>query len=352
MDFDSTLIINTLLIEPYNYISSMTDNMMVSIQDNTSKTYEIINDTIKTSYNTMIDYDYFIFDYTIFDNTIFDNTMSYFYNTYDIYLWFLFSTILIYYINKVFYSSSISNKNISNENVNNENVSNKNISNKNVSNKNNKFITKGLFTDSILEMNKNNKYIIENMKDKNNNKNNNFYALLRIKLKQPIELKKTKYKLNYTYKNDKNINNFTTNDMYMIIKFKYDITNYKQNDIDTNVNTNKISQVIINILNYLNAYTKDNYNNEDFIVLAISKENDTKYDEFYNGLININYELFNMKNITIDKYNKIGFTLLLPIYEVYNLFMDVFNDIIFESTSYKINYDNNEMFYDNTIYDV
>ena len=48
MDFDSTLIINTLLIEPYNYISSMTDNMMVSIQDNTSKTYEIINDTIET----------------------------------------------------------------------------------------------------------------------------------------------------------------------------------------------------------------------------------------------------------------------------------------------------------------
>ena len=99
---------------------------------------------------------------------------------------------------------------------------------------------------------------------------------------------------------------------------------------------------------------KDEYKNEDFVVLAISKDKQTQLNnnEFYNGLNNINYELCNVKHLTLDKEQKIGFILLLPLKQIYDLFLDVYNDVIFESTSYKIDYDNNECWYDNSLNDI
>ena len=142
---------------------------------------------------------------------------------------------------------------------------------------------------------------------------------------------------------DNDAETFRTSDMYMIIKFYY-------NDTDI-----RISQMIINVINFLNYLTHDTYKNEDFIVLAISKDNinhNINPNEFYNGLHNIKYDLYNIKHINLNKERTIGFTLLLPIKQVYELFLDVYNDIIFESTSYKIDFDNNECWYNNSMSDI
>ena len=341
MDFYSNSIINTLFIEPYNYISTITDDMIISIQENTSNTYQIINDTIETSFNNMDSYNIDYIDYMDYINYI-----NYMFDKYTLYLYIslLFSTILFYYKYKdIKHYFNFKNNKLNIVKNNEPNTTTNNVK------------TKGIFIDSILDMNNNNKYIIENIKKNNNT---NYYALLRIKLQQPIEMKKSKYKLENIHVNDKNVNKFTTNDMYMIIKFNYDITdniniiNYIDENNKPQIHYKNFSRSIINVMNLLNKYSKKEYINTDFVVLAISKENYINPNEFYNGLININYELFNMKNISIDIHKKMGFMLLLPIKEIYDLFMDVYNNIIFESTSYKINYDNNEILYDNSIYDI
>ena len=174
--------------------------------------------------------------------------------------------------------------------------------------------------------------------------NNYYYALLRIKMKHNITLNKTNYNIQTIIVNsDNDAETFRTSDMYMIIKFYY-------NDTDI-----RISQMIINVINFLNYLTHDTYKNEDFIVLAISKDSincNINPNEFYNGLHNIKYDLCNVKQINLRQDRTIGFTLLLPIKQIYELFLDVYNDIIFESTSYKIDFDNNEYWYNNSIHDI
>ena len=207
-------------------------------------------------------------------------------------------------------------------------------------------ITKGLFIDSVLEINANNKQIREKIKV--NEANNYYYALLRIKLKNTITLNKTKYNIQTIIVNtDNDAETFSSSDMYMIIKF-----NYNHNNNTTNIN---LSQILVNVVNFLNQLSPDNYKNEDFVVLAISKDsihNTINPNEFYNGLHNIKYDLCNVKQINLSQDRTIGFTLLLPIKQVYELFLDVYNDIIFESTSYKIDFDNNEYWYNNSIHEI
>ena len=69
------------------------------------------------------------------------------------------------------------------------------------------------------------------------------------------------------------------------------------------------------------------------------------YDD---GLINNNYEMFNFKDIVININNKmrIGYTLMLPINKIYDIFMDVYNINIFESNKYLIDDDNYESWND------
>jgi hypothetical protein len=363
---------DNLIIKPYNYLLSFTEyltipnsigNIITIIIENTSKTYQFINYTIETSIND-INYINYINDINDINSmSISDITMNdiiYIIYEYKIFISImtLFSLITIYFMNKLIDEYFINlnhknnklklNKNKSN-NFNNININkfenHKPIEIQNILLNNNDSITEGLFIDSVLEINANHKNILNKI-IVNNNNNNYYYALLRIKLKHNITLNKTNYNLqSIIVDTDNDSDTFSSSNMYMIIKFNY---------INTNTNTNiKLSQVIVNVMNVLNNYSQDIYKNEDFIVLAISKDtHNINPNEFYNGLRNINYDLYNVKHINLNKENTIGFTLLLPIKQIYELFLDVYNDIIFESTSYKIDFDNNEYYYNNSINDI
>jgi hypothetical protein len=341
---------DNLIIKPYNYLLSFTEyltipntnsigNIITIINENTSKTYQFINDTIETSMNdinnmSISDLNMNHIMFIIYEYKIFISMMT------------LFSLITIYYINKLIdeYLINLNYKNYKLKLNKLENQKTREIQNVLVNKK--AFISKGLFVDSVLEINANQKNILDKIMINKENNNNYYYALLRIKLKHNITLNKSNYNLhssNHDTNTDNYAETFRTNDMYMIIKFNYTITNIKY------------SEIIINIINFLNSLTSDEYKNEDFIVLAISKDSvnhNTHPNEFYNGLQNINYDLCNVKHINLNKENTIGFTLLLPIKQIYELFLDVYNDIIFESTSYKIDFDNNEYWYNNSINDI
>ena len=359
---------DNLIIKPYNYLLSFTnyipnynsiENIITIINENTSKTYQFINDTLETSINDINNMNI---------NDITTNDIIYVIYEYKLVITImsLFSVITLYFMNNLIdeYFIKLNNNNNNNNNnklklntvllnkSNNFNTINTNtfdnykpVEIENIVlnyNNNNAFITKGLFIDSVLEINANHKTILNNIMVNENNNNNYYYALLRIKLKHTITLNKTNYKIQSIIV-DSDADTFSSSYMYMIIKFKYTNT------------TIKLSQVIVNVMNILNHYSHDIYKNEDFIVLAISKDTNninSNPNEFYNGLQNINYDLCNVKHINLTKENKIGFTLLLPIKQIYELFLDVYNDIIFESTSYKIDFDNNEYWYNNSINDI
>jgi hypothetical protein len=170
-----------------------------------------------------------------------------------------------------------------------------------------------------------------------NSKHHIYQVLLRVQMKQPITLKNTKYELhsNNLVKSNKNGKFFTTKDMYMSFAF---VLNPKYN----------MSANIISIMNYINSNILINLKTSDFIVLTISAISNTRPEEFYIGLVNINYELFNMYDIVCKKriaqnsniVNLFKVTYTLPVHEVYDMFLDAFNDIIFESKKYEID-DNN-----------
>jgi hypothetical protein len=322
MESISTTLLDNFLIEPYNYIISITDYVYVpdinNIIENTSKSYELINDTfyLAMSELSINDFSSFIIEYKYF-----------------IFMMLVFDIFLIYFIMTLIenYFTKIDKKYYKNKPKIVNNSIHKNTSNK-------------LYIDSLFEINANNKNILSKI---NSNGNNYYYALLRIKLKSPIEMNNTNTNYNLhtiITETDKKTDSdtFSTNDMYMIIKFNYNHNN------STPI---LFSEIIVNILNILNSLSIDKYKSDDFIVLVISKNINPSINinEFTSGLKYINYDFANFKNIILSKDNKIGFILLLPIKQVYDLFLDVHNDILFESTSYKIDYDNNEYWYTNTI---
>lgn len=320
-------------INPYNYLISITEylylqdinNIITTINENTSDVYVKLNDKLN----------YLSIDYEKI--SLVKNVSIYF---------TLFSIIfIIYCIHLLIYYSKIYNNNI-NTTINTTINTKKNIIN----------VTSGLFLESINELIINNKYIIDKMINKETNKNTDsnesndsndmfsYYALIRIKMNKSINMNNTKNNIidnipnnNINYIDKKN-NTFNTNDMYMIIKFIY------SNKIE-DLNDCKIYKIILNCMNVLNFHTTDDYKNKDFIILAISKENNLIPNEFYNSLLTINYDLSNIKHINSSINNKMGFILLLPIKKIYDLFLDVYNDVIFESTAYQINENNNEYWY-------
>jgi hypothetical protein len=342
-----------LVTEPVNYIVSFTD--YIYIPDISSILTTMAENTSQSSINeiTMNDINYVLYEYKLFISII-----------------ILFTIIIIFFMNKFIdeYLMKLDSKTYRQKNntlkdnkikintlkinkLNNDTNTNYLKTQNNVPMQTIVFnketsITKGLFIDSVLEINANNKQIRQKIKV--NEANNYYYALLRIKLKNTITLNKTKYNLQtITVNTDNDAETFSTSDMYMIIKF-----NYNHNNNTTNIN---LSQIIVNVINFLNHLSPNNYKNEDFVVLAISKDsihNTINPNEFYNGLHNIKYDLCNVKQINLSQDRTIGFTLLLPTKQVYELFLDVYNDIIFESTSYKIDFDNNEYWYNNSIHDI
>jgi hypothetical protein len=178
-----------------------------------------------------------------------------------------------------------------------------------------------------------------------NRKTNIYQVLLRVQMRKPLIMKTTKYELhsNNLVKSNRNMKLFTTRDMYMSFGF---VLNPKYT----------VSVNIVSMLNYINSIILDEFKISDFIILALSTIKNTKPHEFYNGLININYELFNMYDIVCKKkilqninnnnnssntiMNLFKVTYTLPVHEVYDMFLDAFNDIIFESKKYEID-DNN-----------
>ena len=130
--------------------------------------------------------------------------------------------------------------------------------------------------------------------------------------------------------------------MYMIMGFNYN--NYNKDD--------SIDNIIISNINYLNTISSKKYKTEDFIIVAIINSNNNMNNmivkDILNGFININYNLFNLKDIVFNLKNKenvdysIKYTLTLPIINIYNMMMDICNNTIFESKLYSIDNNNNE----------
>ena len=338
MQIISYNLLDNLLITPYKYIISCTEDMYTYTYIYITDTNYIsdtngsndINDTNDTIENfNLNEINYFIMDNKV---SILSVLLS------IIFLIYFIMKLLDKYLLKIYTDKYNEEYNrLKNSYLNYKLNYKLNVNNMQ------KFITKGLFLDSILEMNANNNIMLNKIKV---NTTNNYYALIRIKLKNSIEMHNSKYNLENINFNNKN-NKFTTTDMYLIVRFIY---NYNE------TNPDKMSQIIINIMNTINLLVINEFRNEDFVVLAISKDNNLttniNNNEFCNGLKNINYELFNIKRISLDIEKKTGFTLLLPVRDIYDLFLDVYNNIIFESTSYKINSDNNECWYNHAFNEV
>lgn len=196
---------------------------------------------------------------------------------------------------------------------------------KNIDIKNKKYI------ESINEVNENNNIIINKLKS-----NTDYFVLIRVKLNNPIKMKKTKYDINENKGKDFETDNFCV------------IFGFHTLDIDKTKNYINIANLISGMLENMN-YMK-NHKIKDFIIVAIGTNN-LKYNdnrkinsEFFGGMININYELFNIKMLDIKTScgNILRFIMLLPIYEINNLFFDIYNDIIYESKKYKIDKNNYE----------
>ena len=92
---------------------------------------------------------------------------------------------------------------------------------------------------------------------------------------------------------------------------------------------------------------KSKLDNEDFIVVAISSISDINKlipNELFHGFVNINYEIHNLRdiNVKISDNNYIKVILTLPVKNIYKMFMDVYNENLFESKKYKIDENNYE----------
>ena len=205
------------------------------------------------------------------------------------------------------------------------------------------FIPKELYYQSILEVLAKNNEIASKMTTYTD-----YWVLLRVVLKKPMKMKRSKYELHGNNVGDSRKNIFGTQDMYMIIKLCFNEYEYI-NNCNGKINFN-MANIIVRCMNQLNKISPDEFKTNDFIVVAISTKPiiNNYHNEFYEGLINNNYELYNFKNMKIKITNKnnkshyINYIMMLPIHEIYDIFMDVYNNTIFESAKYVIDNDNYE----------
>lgn len=207
---------------------------------------------------------------------------------------------------------------------------------------------KQLYYQSIHEVLSKNVEIISKMKPYDN-----YWVLLRVVMKNPLAMKRSKYQLhgnNTGTGNGSGTGNsrnqvFNTKDMFMIIRMKYSNSFGKEDNFS-------MGNSIIRCMNQLNIISDEKYKTKDFIVVAIGNTNDnTNPIEFYNGLINNNYELYNYRDVIIKVAENvnIGYILLLPINKVYDIFMDVYNNTLFESKKYEMDDNNYESWAGNSI---
>ena len=200
---------------------------------------------------------------------------------------------------------------------------------------------KKLYLKSVKELQEMNTTITKVL-----NSNMDYFVLVRVKLNKSLSMKKTKYDIN-----ENKGKNFKTNNMYLILGFH--TLNLEENNRRESIN---IPNLILNLLNSFNNSGGD-YKIDDFVIIGIGANNTQggrktlNSNEFYRGLININYELFNLKMVHINTScgNQMRFIMTLPIYDINGLFMDVYNDLIFETKNYKIDKNNFETWNGNAI---
>jgi hypothetical protein len=192
---------------------------------------------------------------------------------------------------------------------------------------------KGLYLESIAEVNDHGKEIIQNIKEETE-----YWALLRVQMKNYINIAGTITDLHGNNIIGNTLDAFQTKDMYLVLRFK-PLKNYNANILFGNI--------IVGFMNYLNRISDKKYHTSDFIVCAIGNSSLKETAEFTNGLKNINYEMENYINVkSFDGTNGglqyVNYSLMLPIHNIYDLFMDVYNNCIFESKKYIIDDENYE----------
>lgn len=190
----------------------------------------------------------------------------------------------------------------------------------------------GLYLQSVSEVNNAGAKIIPMF-----DKGNTYWILLRVHLRNPMNMVGTKFKLhgNNTIGNTEEA--FQTRDSYLMMRFKV--------IADITTKDYLFGNVIVRFLNHLNQSTNVTYLTEDFVVVAIGTGPVTEPDEFRNGLIHIGYEMENYIEVnafTPDGKHSIEYALMLPVHGIYDLFMDVYNTCLFESKKYIIDDDNYE----------
>ena len=321
-------IINSLIynLEPnniysnYNYLYNEISNEIYNIKyDFYTKIINYINETNET--NEVID------TYKTIDINYSNNYNLNYFIAFQIILYYVITIFLSIIIIKKVINKSDLNKNcpITNDTVNdtvNESTKNDTVNNP-IINDDSK-----LYLGSLIEIAKNNSKIMSKLKT-----GINYIVILRIKLKHYLNMKNTKYNLNNKYiKNNYNNTDFSTKDMYMIMGFNYD--NQHQH----------FTHIIVNFINHLNSISEEKYKNEDFIVVAAGSVDNNIPGDFIKGINNIKYELFNLVNVIFNLKNDnfIKYTLTLPIHNVNNMILDIFNETIFESKYYTIDKNNNE----------
>lgn len=191
---------------------------------------------------------------------------------------------------------------------------------------------KGLYLESVAEVNNYGKEIIQNIKEETE-----YWALLRVQMKTYLDMAGTIADLHGNNIIGNTQEAFQTKDMYLVLRFK-PLKNYNANILFGNV--------IVGFMNYLNRISEKKYYTSDFIVCAIGNSSLKESAEFANGLKNINYEMENYINVKsyveTNGLQYITYSLMLPIHNIYDLFMDVYNNCIFESKKYVIDDENYE----------
>ena len=320
-------------------IDNNNTNTNTSINTNSSimNTDIYTNTNTDTNTNTNTNTDIYTYTYTytykgitdnitmLAENKMLDNTNIPYFNTY---LYIALSIFVIYYITKfIFY---ITNSYIINNNTYN-------------------------YTYSLQEL-----ITYNNTKREINLSDNKEYCvLLRVKLNAPHDINNDNDISSGNYNGNGNGNGDSYSDMSVSNEMVYMLININRNLYDKECKEyinqipyndyklilhNNISCIIIKNIKQINAIMPHQYIITDFIIEAIT-EHDNKYTysnftEFYNGIrkekqnetkYNINnYKIINVPNVNnINNRNCIYGLILKPSKKAYNMFMDVYNNNIF-----------------------
>lgn len=213
-----------------------------------------------------------------------------------------------------------------------------------------KIIKEGLFYESITELNDEGSKIVDAME-----KDTFYWILLRVQTGNYIDMAGTHFELHGNHIieggiNDDAITNidsqidsniecntqqpFKTRDFYMILKITTKTRINFKNDV-------LFGNAILKIMNYTNTFISPKFHNTDFIVCAIATSPYIDNDEFSKTLKGIEYDNSNVI-VVPSMYGSVQGILLLPVHQVYDAFMDMYNNTIFESKKYVIDDDNYE----------